>query len=460
METCTLSEFKVQEFMGVELVELKLGGDGLYVLAGQQESGKSSVLRAFKLLVEGAEQMPSRPVRGDADKSTIEAKFSNGDYAKGTIRPDGSLHVVVKDKDGKLYPTPAKMLKAMTNPCCMDPEEWRTMAKTEKGRREQAEIVRTVLGLDWKTLDAQRKAIFDERTNVNRDIKRLEGQLAGMPKQDAPPSEVQAEQIQAVIEDMAPLTAELEKANQQLRQLDSANAKAEKLQSIRLGHQTNIAQTEKQIEKLKAVVASERTALEQTDDLIEEAIKAVKAIVPIPIEPIRQKMQELEAANRKAVADAATANREAQAKVSIINAKVSANKARADVDAQLATAKAESEKYSKEIETIDATKASQLAAAKFPIPGLVFADNGELQLNGVPMDGLSTAQSLTLALNIAMIGNPKLRFVAIDDGGAFDLKTIGLLRQLCAEMKLMIIMTCARQGEETSFVIEAGRVKA
>lgn len=50
--------------------------------------------------------------------------------------------------------------------------------------------VTTVAGLDFAALDADRAKVFDSRTIVNREVKRLEGELSGLPEHPDAPAEI------------------------------------------------------------------------------------------------------------------------------------------------------------------------------------------------------------------------------------------------------------------------------
>src|SRR5205823_1502992 len=110
-------------------------------------------------------------------------------------------------------------------------------------RMKPKDQVETLLGLiklpeDPRILDQQRAAAFSERTAVNRDVKQLEGQLAGMPviQGDVPNAEVsvrdlvtERDRLQAIRDDNETFrrdAAELAKARD-AAQLDVARLEQE-----------------------------------------------------------------------------------------------------------------------------------------------------------------------------------------------------------------------------------------
>jgi hypothetical protein len=411
-EKVTISELRIEEFMGIRLVELQLPAAGVTTLGGWNRAGKSSALTAISVLFRGAKMLPTDPVHHGADKSVIRAILSNGDVATCTIQPDGNYRVTLKDAGGRPYNKPGEILKRLVSNIAFDPGEFARLSKTPEGRRQQVATLRELLGLDFTEIDADRQEAYDARAVVNRELKSLEVQLHAMPHhKDAPEAEVA----------FANLAERMTEATQHNAVLERANRDLKTIQAIILQHTEEIARLKLAIE---GNLAKAKTV---TDWLADNA--------PIDIEAITNEL--------------ATAEQ--------TNAKVRQNQARANLHARWKAAVAESDRHTEAIEAADAAKAKLLADATMPVEGLTF-DSESVRYNGTPLDGCSGEERLTVSMAIAEAMNPGLRVILIDEGGAYDEHELAKLCETAIARGLHVLMTVPRCGPDVSFVIQNGEL--
>ena len=198
---------------------------------------------------------------------------------------------------------------------------------------------------------------------------------------------------------------------------------------------TRIAELEKELE-------SARENLKELDQKLPKLLAESNAAEKLfnDFEPID------EAAIRSKLSGAAAANR-----------KVTENTFRADAQNVLKGHIAAADALTAKIEAIDKDKEAQLAAAKFPIEGLGFTDDG-LTYKGIPFSQASSAQQIRVSVAMAAALNPKLRVMLVKDGSLFDEKSMTLLAELAQEHDLQVWVERVGNKDLSAVVIEDGSV--
>lgn len=398
------------------------------VIGGENEAGKSSVLDSIAMLFGGTTEVPAMPVRNGAEKAKVIAVLDNGLTIRRTFTASGGTALYVESKDGARYPTPQAVLDGLTGKLTFDP-----MAFTRLDAKKQAEALKKLLGLDFTEQDKTRKTLYEERTLVNSNVSRVSMQVDVMPHHpDAPAEEVNT----------ADLMAELEKArkhNAQKPKLEEAiKAKAGSLADQRRKTamiRSEIARLEEQLRSLRETLPAQERIEKDVAAEHDAAIAADFAFQPIDEAPIREKL----------------------AGAAVTNKKVQENVYHADAVAALKKHQANAAELTAKIEAIDKNKESQLAAAKFPVAGLGFTDDG-LTYNGIPFDQASTSVQIRVAVAMSAAMNPKLRVMLVRDGSLLGEKAMTLLSELAAEHDLQVWVERVGKNDASAIIIEDGAV--
>lgn len=398
------------------------------VIGGENEAGKSSLLDSIAMLFGGANEIPAMPVRNGADKAKIVAVLDNGLVIKRTFTKAGGTSLVVEAKDGARYPKPQDIMDAMTGKLTFDP-----LAFTRLDPKKQAEALKKLIGLNFSEQDAARKKLYDERTLVNSNVTRVKIHVGGMPHHpDAP----------AFALNTADLMAELEKArahNAQQKNLEEhANDRADVLVDALSGKDRiakEISDLETRLVSLRSQFAEYEAALVNHKQAAVAADKAVADFAPIDETPIREKL----------------------AGAAVTNKKVQENVYREDAVAALKKHEEAAAALTAKIEAIDKNKESQLAAAKFPIDGLGFNDDG-LTYNGIPFDQASTSVQIRVAVAMSAALNPKLRVMLVRDGSLLGEKAMALLTELAEKHDLQVWVERVGKNDVSAVIIEDGHV--
>jgi hypothetical protein len=399
------------------------------VISGKNAQGKSSVLDSIEMCLGGAGSIPAKPVRKGAQKAKVKIDLGEFVVAR-TFTAGGGTALKITAKDGTDRRSPQAILDAMAGNLTFDPLVFMRMKPPEKGK-----LLRQLAGLDFTVLDQKRQALYDNRTNVNRDAKALEFRLqsAVAAPEGTPDAEVSAAAIldeqaraQAVNAGNEKTRDELiQEKEQQARRAVSADARRVEIQALR----DQLAAKEKELER---IVAEHQEA----EPAIASLAGVVAALKDVDLSEFAERCRTVEETNRA----------------------VRAKKARAELAGQLKVKEAEASKLTTAIEDIDADKREKIAAAKYPIAGLAVAEDGSAQFNGLPIDQASSAEQLLVSVSIGAALNPKLRVLLIRDGALLDTDSKKLLADFAAKNDLQIWVEETESGDEAAVIMEDGMV--
>ena len=401
MKIIRLTAENVKRLKAVEITP-----DGtVQVITGRNAQGKTSVLDAIWLALGGgaAARGTAQPIRAGEDRA--EVTLDLGDLVVTRRWLGEKTALTVTSADGAKYQSPQSVLDALVGRLSFDP-----LAFTRLAPREQiAALLELVhLDVDLGQLAADRQRLYDERTEIGRQLKAREGERAGLGQlEDAPDQEVSA----------SDLIARIQAAQQAERQQDNDRERA-----------ANLTQ---QVEDLERQLRYVRAALA-------DAEAAVAAHQPVTdVATLQEELTGLEDANRA----------------------VRRNTDRAHVAGLVQGLRDSYDERTAGIGAIDRAKATALAAAEFPVPGLGFDDAG-VTYDGVPFSQASSAEQIRVSLAMAMSLNPQLRVIRIVDGSLLDADSLRLISDMAADRDYQVWIERVADGSGVGVVIEDGEVAA
>lgn len=390
-------------------------------ISGRNGQGKTSVLDAIWLALAGksATKDTSRPIRDGAESARVQLELE--EIVVTRTWTDKGTQLKVESAGGTTrFNSPQAMLDGLIGALSFDP-----LAFAHADPKDQ---LKTLLGLvqlpfDPEDLALERKEVFDERTIVNRNVKQLAGQLAGMPEPppDLPDAELSAGDIVSAIRAAEAHSAENERVTREW------NAACD-----------DVPRHEAEVARLREALAEAEARLEEAVSRCEGLGAAVEALEPAPsTADLEAKLADLEATNA-AVRDAA---------------------ARRAVAERLADAEAESKHLTERLAAIDASKGEALAAAQLPVEGLGFDDEG-VTYNGVPFQQASAAEQLRVSVAMAMALNPEIRVIRITDGSLLDSGNLALIAEMADEHDFQVWIEKVDESGTIGVYIEDGAVAA
>lgn len=402
------------------LVAVDISPSGnIVTLSGRNAQGKSSVLDAIWAALAGgdASRATKQPIRDGQDSAVVTLNL--GDYIvtrRWTKDDAGTLTVETPPTaDGRKqkYSSPQALLDGLIGKRAFDPLAFTRLTASE----QVAALVATVeLPFDPAVLDRERAGVFDQRADINRTVKQLEGQLAGLtaPIEGTPDTEMSASDV----------IAEFEKAREH-------NVAREQARTNTNAARSHIADIEAEIARLTAELATLNSQWAKCSKAEEELGE------PIDTDAITAKLSTIEATN----------------------AAVRAGQEYRKVAATLAAKRQESTEFTLALEAIDNKKKDALASVKFPVEGLGFDDSG-VTFKGVPFSQASAAEQMRVSAALAMAADPELRILQVRDGSLLDSDSMAVLEELAEKHEFQVWIERVDESGTVGIVIEDGQVAA
>lgn len=390
----------------IKVVEITPEGE-LVVIAGKNGQGKTSVLDSIMLALAGK----------SAQKDVAPDPIRRGEESAHVILDMGELIVtrkwegekttlVVTNGEGAKFTRPQEMLDALLGSLSFDPLEFANQLP-----RQQREMLLTIvpLEMDLDALAVSRARTYDTRTGIGRQGQAAQAAFDARAK----PQEGLPETMTDVVE-LRRDVGEARRVEQEYRDLEAQLTNAE----------ARVVRARQELENANAAVkqiAAHLDALEEPRD-VEDFITAL--------------------------AEASKTNEAIAYKASYV--------ADAKVVAQL---RMDYDKLTEHIRDMDAAKAAALKAAKMPIEGLSFTDEG-VTYQGIPFEQCSGAERLRVSMAVAMAQNPKLRVLRITDGSLLDADNLRLVGEMAAEHDFQVWVERVGDGDGIGVVIEDGMVRS
>lgn len=405
------------------------------VIGGRNAQGKSSVLDSIEFAL-GGDPSAKLPVRRGEEKARIVVDL--GDIVvKRTFTAAGGTSLVVTNADGAKQSTPQAILDKLVGKLTFDP-----LAFSREKPKEQATILRGLIGLDFSAKDNERQKAFDDRTAVNREVKALETRIAAAPKHEGAPTE--EESAGAIVEEMNN-AAKQNTANRALRDkvAEVSNNLKEAKEAID-DYKALCDEAQKELDRWTKVLKDRKTGLEKAQNdipalekAVTEAQEAAAKVVDVDLSGFRKRVSEVELTNRK----------------------VRENKQRADLIKQLKAKQSEADKLTDTLDKIDGEKRKATMNAKYPVEGLLFDVAGGVTFNGIPFEQCSSAEQLKVSVAIGLALNPKLKVLLIREGSLLDDQSLEMMSKMAADSNAQIWIEICHPSDKTSVVIEDGRVQ-
>lgn len=423
----------------------------VYFITGDNELGKSTVLKAIGALLTGnrdavlkngeSKGFAKMIVGDDGEEYEVELKFTKAN-------PRGTLSI--KSKTTGMKSDNVSMLQKIFGYTDFDAVEFSRWSETAEGRRKQIEVVKSLLPEEVRTriaeIDTTVAGLKTERTGVNRDLKTYKsisdaaGQ--GLTTQDLKTyakqkdiTELMKEQAEnaQLIEKAKTVRSALEQRKKQLEEIPErlAEAKATYEKAIEEAKKA-IERTEKLYKEAIAQIESEKADYEARKANAEKWLANYEENNPEKLDTAEQ-LRKAEEHNKKAakVADYLSKKKQADDK------------------------KAEAEKMDSEIAELSAEREKLISSAKLPISGLSFSDDG-LVLNDVPFVAgkVSDSQIMEVAAKLIIASNPTVKVFRIARGESLGQKRLQAILDLAKKEGFQGFIESVVRGQQDLIIEE------
>lgn len=401
-----INKLEIENVKRIKAVKIEPTKDGLTIIGGKNNQGKTSVLDSIAWALGGERFRPSQAQReGSVIPPNLKVVMDNGLIVE---RKGKNSDLKVTDPSGKK--AGQQLLNEFIEQLALDLP--RFMSANGK---EKANTLLHIIGVDAKLADLEKQEteLFNSRQALGRIADQKEKYAKEQPYfPDAPDTPVSASELIHRQQEILAENGENQRLRANLHRLEQERQQINDQLSDLLRKQAEIE------EKLRVAKLS-------AEDLHDESTA------------------ELE----KSLAD-----------IDEINRKVRANldKDKAEEDAK--HYRKQYQNMTVEIENIRSEKAALLYSTELPLPGLSVAD-GELIYNGAKWDCMSGSDQLKVATAIVRKLNPKCGFVLLDKLEQMDLDTLQDFGQWLEAEGLQAIATRVSTGDECSVIISDGYVE-
>lgn len=413
---------EAENFKRLQAVQITPDG-ALVPICGRNAQGKSSVLDAIEAALGGKKSVPARAVRDGEERARVVLELDDLVVTR-TFTAAGGTSLKVESKDGARYGSPQAMLDRLVGELSFDPLGFARM-----DGRARVEMLRRLLGVDLGPIETERQEAYEERTLVNRTVKRLEAQLASMPPASAEPLEEvsvgdlarELEQAQRRHDQHAQAKSELERTRRAVSAAEErARAKREE-----------IARLQRELGELEGKIEAGRGAVGE----LERRIEAEAADLP-DLAVIRQRIASAEE----------------------VNAAARESARRKEVEAEIDGSRAMADALTAKIDELDERKRAAIAAAELPVDGLGFDESG-VTLNGLPFDQASGAEKLRVSVAMGLALNPRLKVLLIRDGSLLDEDSLRMIAEMAEKAGAQVWLEKVTDGRGVGVVIEDGMLR-
>ena len=387
--------------------------NGLTLIGGRNNQGKTSVLDAIAWALGGDRFKPSAAQRdGALVPPYLRIELSNGIVVE---RRGKNSDLKVTDPTGRL--AGQNLLNQFVEQFALNVPKF-----MEATAKEKAQILLKIIGVGDKLFELENaeQRLYNERRTIGQIADQKAKFAKEMPiYQGVPQLPVSASDLISAQQDILARNGE----NQRLRMKadrikQEYTALAEKVNRLR----TELAEAEKQLGEKSDEL---KTAMKSTEQLTDESTAEIE-----------QSIAEIDEINRK------------------VRANLDREKAEEDADYY----KNQYDDLTEKIAAVRDEKIDLLKNADMPLAELS-VENAELIYKGRKWDSMSGSDQLKVATAIVRKLNPECGFVLLDKLEQMDIETLADFGMWLEKEQLQAIATRVSTGSECSIIIEDGKIK-
>ncbi|MCI8274911.1 MAG: AAA family ATPase [Lachnospiraceae bacterium] len=398
-----INKLEIENVKRVKAVTLKPTENGLTIIGGRNNQGKTSVLDSIAWALGGERYRPSQAAReGSTIPPRLRIVMNNGLVVE---RAGKNSSLKVTDPSGNK--AGQQLLNGFVEELALNLPKF-----MEAGSREKAETLLRIIGVGdrLKELEKAEKELYNERQTIGRIADQKEKFAKEQPYFPEAPE--------------APLSAtELIRQQQEILAKNGENQRLRaRLHDLEQKKQRVMEQLQELLKRQETVEEQLRLARMSAEDLQDESTAELE-----------ESIAGIEESNRK------------------VRANLDKEKAEEDAREYRRQYQALTEK----LEGVRGDKAALLESAELPLPELSVAD-GELVYRGHKWDNMSGSDQLKVSAAIVRKLNPNCGFVLMDKLEQMDLETLTEFGKWLEAEGLQAIATRVSTDGECSVIISDG----
>lgn len=407
-----INKLEIENVKRVKAVKIEPTQNGLTIVGGNNNQGKTSVLDAIAWALGGDRYKPSQASReGSLTPPHLHIVMNNGLIVE---RRGKNSDLKVTDPNGQKGGQ--HLLNSFVEELAINLPKF-----IESSSKEKAQTLLKIIGVGDQLFELERTE--NEQYNQRRTIGQIKDQKDKFAKEmqyypDAPKELVSITDLVSQQQEILARNGENQRKRQQVTEI------SQRFESER-----------QQIENMRQQLLELETKHNQTIIDLETAQKSAQDIQDESTAELERNIAEIEEINRRV--------------------RVNLDKDKAEEDAL--DYKNQYDTLTVKIENIRQKKSELLTNAALPLPGLSVED-GELTYNGQRWDNMSGSDQLKVSTAIVRKLKPDCGFILLDKLEQMDLASLNEFSQWLEQEDLQAIATRVSTGEECEIIIEDGYV--
>lgn len=405
-----ITSLELENVKRIRACTLTPNENGLTVIGGRNNQGKTSILDAIAWALGGERYRPSQPKRdGSVIPPRLHLKLSNGIVVE---RSGKNSDLKVTDPEGRR--AGQQLLNDFVEQLALDLPKF--LHSTDK---EKATALLKVIGVEEKLvqLDRQESELYNDRLAIGRIADQKAKFAKEMP--DYPNMPAEPVSVTALIQAQQEILARNGENQRKRHRRDELAAKEQLLAATAEQQRAQLAATEEALAQVRSdLETARRDALDLLDESTEELEESIRGAEEI-------------------------------------NRKVRANLDKEKAETDAADYRRQYETLTGQIEHLRQEREQLLESSPLPLPGLS-VEKGLLTYQGQQWDNLSGSDQLKVATAIVRAVKPQCGFVLVDKLEQMDLDTMQEFSAWAESEGLQVIATRVSTGGECSIIISDG----
>lgn len=408
-----ISTLELENVKRIKAVQFEPSPNGLTIIGGKNNQGKTSVIDAIAWALGGNKFMPSNPHRdGSMTNPELKVTLSNGLIVE---RKGKNSDLKVTDPNGKR--SGQTILNAFIEELALNVPKFINLPSKEK-----ANYLLKIIGIGdkLKKMDEEEAELFSKRTWIGQEGRKKAAFAEKLVKY----SDIGTQKISA---------SDLIVRQQDILRRNGENA----------AKRNRVKEYQKEVEDLTRSCDELTTRLKEMQAKKEAAIRDLEIAQTDALDLYDESTAEIE---------------EEIKKIELTNHKIDENIRKQQAEQEAEALRTEYTGLTEQIENIRADRIALLNSAPLPLPELT-VEKGEILYKGKQWDGMSGSDQLKVATAIVRKLNPECGFVLLDKLEQMDLETLHEFGEWLEAEGMQAIATRVSTGDECSIIIEDGYIK-
>lgn len=412
MDSIKINKLEIENVKRIKAVKIEPTANGLTIVGGNNNQGKTSVLDSIAWALGGENFRPSKAQReGSAIPPNLHIIMSNGMIVD---RKGKNSSLKVTDPNGNKGGQ--QLLNEFVEQLALNLPKF-----MESSGKEKAKILLKIIGVGDKLteLEKEEKDLFNERLAIGRIADQKDKYAKEQPYfPDAPKDLVSPSEL-----------------IRQQQEILARNGENQKKRERAYSYKQSVAFLTQEVDAMREQLQKKEQELADAKTSLNIAMMDAQSLRDESTAELEQNIANIEEINRK------------------VRANMDKDKAEEDA----LTYKEQYNSLTVKLNDVRTSKTDLLKNADLPLPDLS-VEEGELIYKGQKWDNMSGSDRLKVATAIVRKLNPKCGFVLLDKLEQMDIQTLNEFGAWLEQEGLQAIATRVSTGDECSILIEDGYV--